>query len=179
MNRSTRTLIAIVLWLLAGFIAANNIVLALGRRGSPRKLGVTGEEQPKVVYRLIDAGQYRGLHVLVVGGGDSAVEAALALSNEQDTTVTISYLSEAFSRLKPKNRELLQKAESHGGLKVLLKSNVQKIEKNTVVLEQHGAMIEIPNDGVIVCAGGILPTPFLKEIGVMVETHHGLKLTKA
>lgn len=157
-----------------GQYTATNVMLALGRRGTPRKLGVPGEEQPKVVYRLIDAEQYRGQHVLVVGGGDSAIEAALALADETGTTVTLSYRSEGFSRLKPKNRERLQQVESQEALKVMLKSNITMIGPDTVVLEQHGQSFEMPNDAVIICAGGILPTPFLKEIGVMVETHHGM-----
>jgi len=134
---------------------------------------VPGEEQAKVVYRLIDAEQYRGQHVLVVGGGDSAIEAALALADETGTTVTLSYRSDAFSRLKPKNRERLQEAESQGTLNVMLKSTITMIEQDAVVLDQEGQSFEIQNDAVIICAGGILPTPFLKEIGVMVETHHG------
>ncbi len=152
---------------------STNVLLALGRRGTPRKLGVPGEEQAKVVYRLIDAEQYRGQHVLVVGGGDSAIEAALALADETGTTVTLSYRSDAFSRLKPKNRERLQEAESQGTLNVMLKSTITMIEQDAVVLDQEGQSLEIQNDAVIICAGGILPTPFLKEIGVMVETHHG------
>ena len=152
---------------------STNVLLALGRRGTPRKLGVPGEEQAKVVYRLIDAEQYRGQHVLVVGGGDSAIETALALADETGTTVTLSYRSDAFSRLKPKNRERLQEAESQGTLNVMLKSTITMIEQDAVVLDQEGQSFEIQNDAVIICAGGILPTPFLKEIGVMVETHHG------
>lgn len=152
---------------------STNVLLALGRRGTPRKLGVPGEEQAKVVYRLIDAEQYRGQHVLVVGGGDSAIEAALALADETGTTVTLSYRSDAFSRLKPKNRERLQETESQGTLNVMLKSTITMIEQDAVVLDQEGQSFEIQNDAVIICAGGILPTPFLKEIGVMVETHHG------
>ncbi len=152
---------------------STNVLLALGRRGTPRKLGVPGEEQAKVVYRLIDAEQYRGQHVLVVGGGDSAIEAALALADETGTTVTLSYRSDAFSRLKPKNRERLQEAESQGTLNVMLKSTITMIEQDAVVLDQEGQSFEIQNDAVIICAGGILPTPFLKKIGVMVETHHG------
>lgn len=152
---------------------ANNVLLALGRRGTPRKLGVPGEEQGKVVYRLIDAQQYRGQQVLVIGGGDSAVEAALALSDESGTTVTVSYRSEAFSRLKPKNRQRLQEAEQLQKLKVLLKSTVTSIENDTVTIHYQGNSMTVKNDAVIISAGGILPTPFLKEIGVMVETHHG------
>ncbi len=149
------------------------VLLAIGRRGTPRKLGVPGEEQAKVVYRLIDAEQYRGQHVLVVGGGDSAREAAISLSEEPGTTVALSYRSEAFGRVKQKNLENLGAAEAQGTLRVLLKSNVKEIGTDTVTLEQEGQSIELPNQAIIVCAGGILPTPFLKEIGIMVETHHG------
>ncbi len=149
------------------------VLLAIGRRGTPRKLGVPGEEQPKVVYRLIDAEQYRGSHVLVVGGGDAALEAALACAEEPGTTVTLSYRSEAFGRVKPKNRERLQACEQVGRIRVLLKSNVKQIGAKNVVLDHDGRSIDLRNDAVIVCAGGILPTPFLKEIGVMVETKHG------
>jgi len=150
-----------------------SVLLAIGRRGTPRKLGVSGEEQPKVVYRLIDAEQYRGQHVLVVGGGDAALEAALACADERGTSVTLSYRSEAFGRVKPKNRERLEAAEKAGRLRVLLQSNVKKIGAKDVALEQQGKKIEMANDAVIVCAGGVLPTPFLKEIGILVETKYG------
>jgi thioredoxin reductase len=148
-------------------------LLAIGRRGTPRKLGVPGEEQHKVVYRLIDAEQYRGMHVLVVGGGDSALEAATSIAEEQGSTVTLSYRSEAFGRVKEKNRLLLQQSEASKKLTVMLKSTVKEIGKDTVTMEWEGKILEIPNQAIIVCAGGILPTPFLKEIGIMVETHHG------
>ncbi|MGB7814880.1 MAG: NAD(P)-binding domain-containing protein [Methylotenera sp.] len=151
-----------------------NVLLAIGRQGTPRKLDVAGEDHPKVVYRLIDPEQYRQQHVLVVGGGDSALEAAIAISEQPGTTVTLSYRSEAFGRVKPKNREKLQKAEEAKRLTVLLKSNVKEIHSDTVKIElANKDIVEIPNNAVIVCAGGVLPTPFLKEIGVMVETHYG------
>lgn len=152
-----------------------NVLLAIGRQGTPRKLGVKGEDDhAKVVYCLIDPEQYRGQHVLVVGGGDSALEAAITISEQPGTTVTLSYRSEAFGRVKPKNRDRLQQAETAKQLTVLLKSNVQEIHSDTVEIElANNDVIEIPNNAVIICAGGVLPTPFLKEIGVMVETHYG------
>lgn len=152
---------------------ARAVLLTIGRRGTPRKLGVPGEESPKVVYRLIDSEQYRGRHVLVVGGGDAALEAAIAVAGEPGTTVTLSYRSEAFGRVKPKNRERLDEAQKSGKLAVLLESNVKNIAPKGVTLDQKGKTIDLENDAVIVCAGGVLPTPFLKEIGVMVETKYG------
>lgn len=151
----------------------NHVLLAIGRRGTPRKLGAPGEEQHKVVYRLIDAEQYRGMHVLVVGGGDSALEAAISIAEEAGSTVTLSYRSEAFGRVKEKNRILLQEAEAAKKLTVMLKSTVKEIGEETVTMDWDGETVTIPNQAVIVCAGGILPTPFLKEIGILVETHTG------
>ncbi len=149
------------------------ILLAIGRRGTPRKLGVPGEDQPKVVYRLIDPEQYKGQHVLVVGGGDSALEAATSIAEEEGTTVTLSYRSEAFARAKEKNRQKVAQAEADGKLTVLMKSNVKEIGKDTVTIDHDGKLVEIKNEGIIVSAGGILPTPFLKEIGIEVEAKFG------
>ncbi len=149
------------------------VLLAIGRRGTPRKLGVPGEELPKVVYRLIDPGQYTGMKVLVVGGGDSALEAALSIAEEPDTEVTLSYRSEAFSRAKPKNRDRIAAAAKAGQLRVALSSNVKSITPGEVELAHDAGTSRLANDAVIVCAGGILPSQFLRDIGVSVETKYG------
>lgn len=149
------------------------VLLAIGRRGTPRKLGVPGEEQTKVVYRLIDPEQYQHQHVLVVGGGDSALEAAISIADEPGTTVTLSYRSEAFSRAKEKNRNKVADAEKQGRLNVLMQSNVKHINTEQVTIQTPEDLINIDNDAVIVCAGGILPTAFLKNIGIQVETKYG------
>lgn len=156
-----------------GKYTAGSVLLAVGRRGTPRKLDVPGEELAKVCYRLIDPSQYQGQHALVAGGGDSALEAALALAAEPGTTVTLAHRSEAFSGAKPKNRERIKAAEQSGLIKVLMKTKVTQIESDHVLLEHNGQPMEIPNDIVIVCAGGTLPIPLLKEIGVRVETRFG------
>lgn len=156
-----------------GVYKARAVLLAVGRRGTPRKLDVPGEEKDKVVYRLIDPAQYRARHVLVVGGGDSALEAALALAETPGTTVTLSYRGEAFGRVKQKNRDNLEIARQAGRLAVFLNSHVREIRDADAALEQQGKIFDIRNDAVIVCAGGVLPTAFLKEIGVHVETKHG------
>jgi len=149
------------------------VMLALGRRGSPRKLEVPGEEQAKVVYRLIDAEQYRGQHMLVVGGGDSALEAAIALAEQPGTTVTLSYRSKAFSRVKEKNRLRLQALEKAGELTVMLESTVQEIGVRDVQLVSPVGLKSLRNDAVVVCAGGVLPTALLTSIGVKFETKFG------
>ena len=154
-----------------GAYSTASVLLAIGRRGSPRKLEVPGEETSKVVYRLIDAEQYRNMAVLVVGGGDSALEAAIALSEQPGTTVTLSYRSEAFARVKAKNRTRLEEQERAGRIRVMLKSQITSIQQKSVTVE--GSNEELPNDAVIVCAGGLLPTPLLKQVGIEFETKYG------
>jgi thioredoxin reductase (NADPH) len=149
------------------------VLLAIGRRGTPRKLGVPGEEHAKVVYRLIDPQQYRGQHVLVVGGGDSALEAATSIAEAPGATVTLSYRGDTFSRAKLKNRQRVSAAVERGALRVLLRSAITAIKTNTAEIECDGRRAAIKNDAVIVCAGGILPTGFLKNIGIEIETKYG------
>ncbi|HET7526895.1 MAG TPA: NAD(P)-binding domain-containing protein, partial [Burkholderiaceae bacterium] len=136
-----------------GFIVRTNqgshrtrsVLLTMGRRGTPRKLGVPGEESPKVVYRLIDPAQYDGQAVLVVGGGDSALEAALAVAGQPGTTVTLSYRSEAFSRVKQKNRQALEDAQEAKRIRVELESNVVAIARDSVQLKTKAGTVDMPN----------------------------------
>lgn len=152
---------------------AANVLLAIGRRGTPRKLGTKGEENAKVVYRLIEAEQYQNNRVLVVGGGDSALEAALDISEQPGATVTLSYRSEAFSRVKPKNRQRLEQAVAEDRIKVELQSTVEEITDDYVKLKKGNDIIELKNEAIIVCAGGELPIPMLKKIGIQVESRYG------
>jgi thioredoxin reductase len=152
---------------------ATNVLLAIGRRGTPRKLAVPGEDLPKVVYRLIDPDQYIGQEVLVVGGGDSALEAAASIAEVSGTQVTLSYRGDAFGRAKPKNRQRVEAAAGRGNLKLLLSSKVNHIHDDLVILEKGGEKLEIRNSAVIVSAGGVLPNEFLTKVGIRVETKYG------
>ena len=156
-----------------GGYVTKSVLLAMGRRGTPRKLDVPGEETHKVVYRLIDPQQYKGQSVLVVGGGDSALEAAIAIAEQPGTQVILSYRSAAFSRVKQKNRSLLEQGQQAGRIQVMLNSGVMEILEKEVVIVTEGHTQRFPNDAVIVCAGGLLPTPLLQKIGIRFETKFG------
>jgi thioredoxin reductase (NADPH) len=157
----------------SGEYRTKTVLLAIGRRGTPRMLGVPGEEMSKVVYRLIDPEQYRGQKVLVVGGGDSALEAAGSIAEEEGTIVTLSYRADAFSRARAKNRDRVNDAIISGRLEVILNSTIERIETDAVILKTKDGARSIPNEAVIVCAGGVLPTKFLQDVGIEVETKFG------
>jgi thioredoxin reductase (NADPH) len=145
---------------------ARSVVLALGKSGSPRKLGVKGEDLPKVMYRLIEADHYVHKKILVVGGGDSAVEAAMGLACQVGNTVTLSYRQGAFGRIKDRNAQRIAEFIRKGKLKVIFNSSPVEFAKDAATLEVNGAAQRIPNDYVWIFAGGEPPTAFLKKIGV-------------
>lgn len=142
------------------------VILALGRAGEPRKLGVKGEDLPKVMYRLIEADHYINKRILVIGGGDSAVEAAMGLANQKGNQVTLSYRSERFSRIKERNAKRIEEYSKSGKVKVLFNSNPTEFKPQSVILEIGGTKQELPNDFVWIFAGGTPPNAFLKKIGV-------------
>jgi thioredoxin reductase/NAD-dependent dihydropyrimidine dehydrogenase PreA subunit len=117
-----------------GLVRARHVVLAIGRRRAPRRLGVPGEELAKVAYSLLDADAYEGRRVLVVGGGDSAVEAALGLAARGANDVTLAYRRAEFFRLKPSNETRLAAAERDGRVRVLRSCDVVAIDETSVRL---------------------------------------------
>ncbi len=143
-----------------------NVVLALGRRGTPRKLGVPGEELAKVTYRLIDAESYENCDALVVGGGDSAVEAAVGLAFQGTNRVTLSYRKDSFSRIKERNRKHLDEYVRSQAITLALNTNVEEIKSQEVVLQTPQGLRTIRNNYVFVFAGGEMPFDFLKQVGV-------------
>jgi thioredoxin reductase/Pyruvate/2-oxoacid:ferredoxin oxidoreductase delta subunit len=162
-----------------GTYNSKTILLAIGRRGSPRKLGVKGEEKEKVAYRLLEPELIHDQKILVVGGGDSAIEAALLLAGEGNE-VTLSYRGESFSRIKPRNLELINEFSQYGKVKVLLKSVVKEIKDKTVILNlsDGNEEFELQNDLVYIFAGGELPTVFLEKIGVKITKKFGEAILK-
>jgi len=157
---------------------SSRILLSIGRRGTPRKLNVPGEMLEKVAYRLLEPEEVSGKNILIVGGGDSAVESALMLSEQNN--VTISYRSEAFSRIKQLNRLSLDKAAASGKLVIRYNTNLISIEKGSVTIEdtKNGGTEELPNDLVYIFAGGELPTQFLEKAGVMITRKFGESVMK-
>lgn len=156
---------------------ANHVLLSIGRRGSPRKLGVPGEDTQKVAYRLLEPETISGKKIMVVGGGDSAIESALLLSEENE--VVLSYRSDKFSRLKPKNKENILKAEENKSIKIILESNVLSInEKDVLLMLKDETTLSIENDLVYIFAGGELPTQFLEKAGVQITKRFGYIMKK-
>ncbi len=146
--------------------AAHNVVLALGRRGYPRKLGVPGEDRSKVMYKLIDAQAYHKKNILVVGGGDSAVEAAVGLARQKSNKVYISYRKSKFFRIKKKNEERIEGMIKKGRITPLFNSNVVEIKKDSVIVRIEDTEKEIPNDYVFIFIGGKPPFEILKKAGI-------------
>lgn len=145
---------------------ARAVVLAMGRNGIPKTLGVKGENLPKVMYRLIEADHYVGKNILIVGGGDSAVEAAMGLARQKGNRVTISYRRGSFVRLKERNSQRLAECVRSGSVQVLFHSNPVEFTESSVFLDVQGAVKELPNDFTWIFAGGAAPNDFLKKIGV-------------
>lgn len=149
-------------------IRARRVILAIGRRGNVNKLGARGEDHPKVAYGLADPDRHAGQRVLVVGGGDSAVEAAIALA-QAGATVAISYRQDSFSRAKALNQERIRRLIEEGRIQAFFKTIVKEITDDQIILKGEGGDVELANDRVFVLIGTSLPIPFLRRIGVVME----------
>ena len=155
---------------------SRRILLAIGRRGTPRKLNIPGEESMKVAYRLLEPELIQDKKIVVVGGGDSAIEAALLLADQNK--VCLSYRSDAFSRIKPRNKEQIERAISEGKIDMKFNSNLRKIEEHSVSLSVDGEEKEMENDLVYIFAGGELPTQFLEKAGIKITRKFGDAILK-
>jgi thioredoxin reductase (NADPH) len=161
-----------------GSYTSNGVLLAIGRRGSPRKLGCEGENKQKVFYRLLEPELIHEKNILVVGGGDAAVESAMLLADENNN-VTLSYRGENFSRIKPQNLDRINKYVKSSKINLILKSNVVKINDDDVLIKlENEELVSLPNDLVYIFAGGELPTKFLEQIGIKITKKFGDAILK-
>ncbi len=156
-----------------GPVEASKVVLATGRRGTPRRLGVPGEELEKVLQGLIDPEQFDGDEVLVVGGGDAAVEAAVQLAEASAARVTLSYRGAELARCREANRRQIEALAAAGRVQLLLGSEVIAIRPREVELRAGGRAATLENDFVVVSIGGELPLEFLQRAGVALRRYHG------
>jgi thioredoxin reductase len=156
-----------------GNILARKVVIAVGRAGTPRRLGVPGEDAEKVSYRLLDPELYQHQHILVVGGGDSALEAACSLAEQPGNRVTLSYRKAKVNRAKAANISRMNALAVSDALNLVFESTVKRVEADRVVLSQLGENKVVANDFVFVFAGGVLPFAFLEKVGIQIETHFG------
>jgi thioredoxin reductase (NADPH) len=152
---------------------ARSVVLAIGRAGNPKKLGVNGEHLPKVMYRLIEADHYHNKQILIVGGGDSAVEAAMALAQQTGNRVTMSYRRNEFMRIKERNAKRIQECVRAGTIEVIFNSVPVEFAQDQVILKTGQGRQVLPNDFVWIFAGGTPPYHFLKKIGVGLTVSDG------
>lgn len=150
---------------------AKRVVLATGQRGNPRRLGAPGEDRERVYHRLYSPRHYHGEKILVVGGGNSAVEAALTLAEQNE--VVLSYRGPAFTRVFKDNQRKLQQAIENGRLQVIYNSVVKSFGDRTYTLEieREGkkSIEERPYDHAFVLIGSDVPTAFLKSLGIRLE----------
>ncbi|NQT63028.1 MAG: NAD(P)-binding domain-containing protein [Candidatus Marinimicrobia bacterium] len=154
----------------AGEFLTGYVILALGRRGTPRKLEVPGEDLSKVAYKLMDAETYQNKHILVVGGGDSAVEAAVGLGQQIGNTVTLSYRKNGFARIKTRNDEQVAKAVKNGWINIMYESTVDSIHDQHVIINHLDQKKQVENDYVFIFAGGIPPFKLMNSIGIQFGT---------
>ena len=147
---------------------ALRVVIAIGKTGATRSLGVPGESFPKVFSRLIDPGLHHGQDILVVGGGDSAVEAAVALA-KSGNRVTLSYRKAALGRPKEQILRSFNDLVRAGAITPLFESQVKEIRETDVLLSTKRGDTAIPNDVVFVLIGSAPPVGFLKKAGVRLQ----------
>ncbi|MDH3252198.1 MAG: NAD(P)-binding domain-containing protein, partial [Ignavibacteria bacterium] len=154
-----------------GTYKAKRVVLATGQRGNPRKLNVPGEDREHVYHRLYSPRKYKKENILVVGGGNSAIEAAITLS--ENNNVILSYRGSEFSRIFKDNERKLNEAIAAKRIEPMLNSTVAEFGQSEATLRiDKGAGDEIrkvPYNHAFVLVGADVPRKFLKSLGLKME----------
>ena len=162
-----------------GLIRARKVILALGVRGSPRKLGLPNEDLPKVTYNLLDPEQYQRQEICVVGGGNAGVEAAQYLGREKyGNKVRLLVRGSGFDRCNEENQKIIREMESKGLVKIQYNTSVKAIEKETLVIKTGESQETIPNHFLFVFAGAEMPHKFLMSLGIQIDKKFGEALQK-
>lgn len=157
-----------------GVVTAKKVILALGVRGSPRKLGLPNEDLPKVTYNLSDPEEYTQQSVVVVGGGNAGVEAAQALaSGKLLNTVHLLVRGASFDRCNEDNQIRIFDLEKQGRVQIWYNSSIKEINEKTVSIKKNEEVVEIKNDFLFVFAGAEVPFKFLMSLGVNIDKKFG------
>jgi thioredoxin reductase len=163
-----------------GLVTARRVVLAMGVRGTPRRLGIEGESLPKVTYNLLEPEQYQRCNIVVVGGGNAGVEAAQQLAQPQyRNRVTLLVRSAVFDRCNQENQNIIFALAKKGLVDIRFESNLKYIARDHVVYEQKARQIKIGNDFVFVFAGAEMPFKFLQSLGIVIDKKFGEPVRKA
>lgn len=157
-------------------LKTKKVLLTIGRRGSPRKLGIKGENNSNVAYRLLEPENIIDKNIIVVGGGDSAIESAMMLM--ENNKVILSYRKDKFARIKPKNQIKINDAIESKKIEVIFNSNLIEIKEKEVIIDVEGEIRNIENDLVYIFAGGELPTKFLESAGIRITKKFGDAILK-
>ena len=162
-----------------GSYKVRKIILAMGVRGSPRRLGLPNEDLPKVTYNLLDPEQYQRKAVAVVGGGNAGVEAAQYLSKRKyGNKVTLLVRGPDFDRCNDENRQIINDMRGKGMLEIWFNSSVKEIHTDSLVVTRDGIDVTIPNQYLFIFAGAEMPHKFLMSLGVGIDKKFGDPLKK-
>jgi thioredoxin reductase len=156
-----------------GATTARRVILAIGRRGTPRRLGVPGDDLPHVVHEVLDPARHAGACIAIVGGGDSAAELALALAAQPGTRVALVHRGADFGRCKPDNQAALSRARAAGRLAIHVGTTVRAVTRDSLHLAAAGRPYAVPASLVACCLGADLPSRWLRGLGIALRELRG------
>jgi thioredoxin reductase len=149
-------------------VRARRVVLAMGRRGTPRRLGIPGEDLPNVFYDIVEMEDFAGRRVVIAGGGDSAAESVLGLANQAGTVVHLIHRGETFDRMQPSLQAKLKKAVTERRVNLVLKARIREIHADVLIVDVGERTHKLSYDDLIVRVGGEAPVHMLEGLGVRI-----------